>query len=143
MKISLAEKRSLSSNSVHPHRIRNYEIIFETIRNSDTPLSISEICRITSISHPTVASILNELYEKKLIRYEKNCHTYIGRKPITVQFRVDAGVLIGLEIGNETYGVITDLKCRIISRKNSSLSKHKLDAKNLIEWGLPLCLDKK
>lgn len=134
MKISLAEKRNLSSNSVHPHRIKNYESIFETIRNSDTPLSISEICRITGISHPTVARILEELHEKKLIKYEKNHNTYIGRKPITVQFCADAGVIMGLEIGNETYGVITDLKGKIISRKNSSLSKHKLDAKNLIEF---------
>ena len=86
MELLISEKINLVSNSIHPHRKRNYELIFETIRISNKPMSIAEICRITNISYPTVVSVLDELYEKKLIQYKKNLQTPVGRKPITVAY---------------------------------------------------------
>jgi len=67
-------------------------------------------------------------------------------KYTTVELSPNAGVLIGVEIGDETYGIVGNLKGKVItSSKNSSLSKHKLNAKNLIEFVETLyngnCLD--
>ncbi|HPO51505.1 MAG TPA: ROK family transcriptional regulator, partial [bacterium] len=134
MERALAEKRNLASNSFHPHRRKNYWIILETIKNYNAPISIAELSRITKISYPTIASVLDELYEKKLIQFKKDSMVPVGRKPVTVEFCSDAGALIGMEIGNETYGIVVNFKGDIIYSTSSSLRKHDLNEKHLIEF---------
>ena len=61
-------------------------------------LSIPEIERLTSLTYPTVSSVVAGLKEKGLLRAAGEGVSRGGRKPKLVRFQPEAGVFVGVEI---------------------------------------------
>ncbi|MCM8768099.1 MAG: ROK family transcriptional regulator [Candidatus Omnitrophica bacterium] len=112
----------LGSNSFHYHRRQNYARVLLTIKEF-SPISRPEIAKRTGLSHPTVVSIVQELYEKKLVRLKKASHSDVGRNPFLVEFQSQIGVVAGVDVGLESYGIVADLNAKVLMEHRSSLSK--------------------
>jgi predicted NBD/HSP70 family sugar kinase len=134
------KKKGLGSNSLHFHRQKNYIRVLNTLINSSSPLSINDMARKVSISHPTAASIVKELHQKRLVSYTKTASVEVGRKPRLVEFCPEAGLLVGMDMGLDTYGIVTNLKGETILEKTADIHKHTIDPvqiANFIEELLP------
>lgn len=101
----------------------NKSIILNKIRTSE-PISRAEIAKETSLTPPTVSSIVKELIEQELVRESTLGHSSGGRKPTMLHINTAAFFMIGVDAGPETVEcVLADLTGEILKRATSFLKK--------------------
>ena len=101
----------------------NKSIILNKIRTSE-PISRAQIAKDTSLTPPTVSSIVKELMEQGLVRESTLGHSSGGRKPTMLHINTDNYYVIGIDAGPETVeGVITDLAGKTLYRTTSLLKQ--------------------
>lgn len=101
----------------------NKSIILNKIRTSE-PISRAQIAKDTSLTPPTVSSIVKELMEQGLVSESELGHSSGGRKPTMLHINTNAFYVIGIDAGPETVeGVLTDLSGEILYRTSSLLKK--------------------
>jgi glucokinase-like ROK family protein len=101
----------------------NKSIILNKIRTSE-PISRAQIAKETSLTPPTVSSIVKELIEQGLVRESMLGESSGGRKPTMLHINSNAFYVIGVDAGPETVDcVLTDLTGEIFHRTSSLLNK--------------------
>ncbi|PSL40091.1 MarR family transcriptional regulator [Planomicrobium soli] len=99
----------------------NKSIILNKIRTAE-PISRAQIAKETSLTPPTVSSIVKELMEQGLVRESVLGHSSGGRKPTMLHIDTDAFYVIGVDAGPENVVcVLTDLTGTILERKSRVL----------------------
>ncbi|KKK38691.1 ROK family transcriptional regulator [Mesobacillus campisalis] len=101
----------------------NKSIILNKIRIAE-PISRAQIAKETSLTPPTVSSIVKELLEEGLVRESQLGESSGGRKPTMLHINSGAFYVIGVDAGPETVeGVLTDLTGEILQRAKQKLEK--------------------
>lgn len=101
----------------------NKSIILNKIRTSE-PISRAQIAKESSLTPPTVSSIVKELIEQGLVRESVLGHSSGGRKPTLLHINTEAFYVIGVDAGPETIEcVLTDLTGEILQRTSGRLTK--------------------
>lgn len=101
----------------------NRSIVLNKIRLSE-PISRAQIAKETSLTPPTVSSIVKELIDQGLVRESMLGHSSGGRKPTMLHIHTNAFYVIGIDAGPEKVEcILTDLTGKTIERNSSVLSK--------------------
>ncbi|WP_053360687.1 ROK family transcriptional regulator [Bacillus sp. FJAT-27251] len=101
----------------------NKSIILNKIRTAE-PISRAQIAKETSLTPPTVSSIVKELLEEGLVRESQLGESSGGRKPTMLHINSGAFFVIGVDAGPETVeAVLTDLTGEILQRSKQKLEK--------------------
>jgi glucokinase len=98
-------------------RLANLARIVDELRQAGA-LSRSEVARRVGVSLPTAHRLVSDLADLELVEEEEPeaDSTRLGRPPVVYRFREDAGLLAGIDIGNETTRMaITTLSGRVIT----------------------------
>jgi predicted NBD/HSP70 family sugar kinase len=84
-------------------RMANLLRIVQELRSADT-LSRSEVARQVGMSLPTAHRLVADLADLGLVEEESPAtgSARMGRPPVVYRFRADAGLLAGIDAGNET-----------------------------------------
>nr|WP_263324597.1 ROK family transcriptional regulator [Neobacillus sp. Marseille-Q6967] len=100
----------------------NKSIILNKIRTSE-PISRAQIAKETSLTPPTVSSIVKELIDQGLVRESMLGSSSGGRKPTLLHINTNAFYVIGLDAGPESVKcILTDLTGEILERTDSQLA---------------------
>jgi N-acetylglucosamine repressor len=109
----------------------NKSIILNKIRTSES-ISRAQIAKETSLTPPTVSSIVKELIEQGLVRESMLGSSSGGRKPTMLHINKDAYYVIGVDAGPERVEcILTDLAGEIIYRTSDLLPQHLTNKKFL------------
>jgi len=101
----------------------NKSIVLNKIRES-APISRAQIAKETSLTPPTVSSIVKELIEENIIIERKSEESVSGRRPIMLHINEDAFLIIGIDAGPEqVIGIISNLAGDIKHRHFVSYEK--------------------
>jgi N-acetylglucosamine repressor len=101
----------------------NKSIILNKIRTSE-PISRAQIAKESSLTPPTVSSIVKELIDQGLVRESMLGHSSGGRKPTMLHINAGAFYVIGVDAGPERVEcILSDLTGEIIQRTSSLLAK--------------------
>ncbi|MBT2678729.1 ROK family transcriptional regulator [Bacillus sp. ISL-35] len=101
----------------------NKSIILNKIRKSE-PISRAQIAKETSLTPPTVSSIVKELIDQDLVRESTLGHSSGGRKPTMLHINAGAFYVIGIDAGPERVeGILSDLTGKVIHRTSNLLEK--------------------
>lgn len=101
----------------------NKSIILNKIRISE-PISRAKIAKETSLTPPTVSSIVKELIEQGLVRESELGHSSGGRKPTLLHINTNSMFVIGVDAGPERVDcVLTDLTGKIYENTTTPLLK--------------------
>jgi DNA-binding Lrp family transcriptional regulator len=98
-------------------RLANLARIVDELRHAGA-LSRSEVARRVGVSLPTAHRLVSDLADLQLVEEEEPeaDSSRLGRPPVVYRFREDAGLLAGIDIGNETTRMaITTLSGRVIT----------------------------
>jgi predicted NBD/HSP70 family sugar kinase len=98
-------------------RLANLARIVDELRHAGT-LSRSEVARRVGVSLPTAHRLVSDLAELELVEEEEPeaDNSRLGRPPVVYRFRDDAGLLVGVDVGNETTRLsVTTLAGRVIT----------------------------
>ena len=98
-------------------RLANLARIVDELRHAGA-LSRSEVARRVGVSLPTAHRLVSDLADLQLVEEEEPeaDSSRLGRPPVVYRFREDAGLLAGVDIGNETTRMaITTLSGRVIA----------------------------
>lgn len=77
-------------------------------------ISRAELARRSSLSRSTVSAIINDLLDTGLIEEARAGVSSGGRPPIILEFKDQAGFIIGVELGaTHVSCVLTDLRCNV------------------------------
>ncbi|TWT00521.1 ROK family transcriptional regulator [Planomicrobium sp. CPCC 101079] len=99
----------------------NKSIILNKIRTAE-PISRAQIAKETSLTPPTVSSIVKELIDQGLVRESILGHSSGGRKPTMLHINTDAFYVVGVDAGPESVEcVLTDLTGAILQRTSKLL----------------------
>jgi N-acetylglucosamine repressor len=99
----------------------NKSIILNKIRTTDS-ISRAQIAKETSLTPPTVSSIVKELIDQGLVRESTLGHSSGGRKPTLLHINTDAFYVIGVDVGPERVEcIVTDLAGDILHRTSGVL----------------------
>jgi predicted NBD/HSP70 family sugar kinase len=97
-------------------RLANLARIVDELRQAGA-LSRSEVARRVGVSLPTAHRLVSDLAELELVEEEEPeaDNSRLGRPPVVYRFRDDAGLLVGVDVGNEsTRLAVTSLAGRVI-----------------------------
>jgi predicted NBD/HSP70 family sugar kinase len=98
-------------------RLANLARIVDELRQAGA-LSRSEVARRVGISLPTAHRLVSDLADLELVEEEEPeaDNSRLGRPPVVYRFREDAGLLVGVDVGNEsTRLALTTLAGRVIT----------------------------
>jgi predicted NBD/HSP70 family sugar kinase len=98
-------------------RLANLARIVDELRHAGV-LSRSEVARRVQVSLPTAHRLVSDLAELQLVEEEEPeaDNSRLGRPPVVYRFRDDAGLLAGIDVGNETTRLsVTTLAGRVIT----------------------------
>ncbi len=88
--------------------------------HSKRNISRMDLSRQTSLSAASITTIVQRLIDKGLVVESGRKSTALGRKPVSLSFRSDAGFLVGLDLGSfYTRVVITDIQGTLIFKRES------------------------
>jgi predicted NBD/HSP70 family sugar kinase len=103
-------------------RAMNEQLLLEYIRQRG-PCSRAELARVSGLSKPTVSLALDNVERAGLVRIAGQRTGVPGRSARLYEIRPDAGLVLGLDLGNEyVRGAIADLSGEI--RTRASLRAH-------------------
>jgi predicted NBD/HSP70 family sugar kinase len=98
-------------------RLANLARIADELRQAGA-LSRSEVARRVGISLPTAHRLVSDLAGLQLVEQEEPeaDNSRLGRPPVVYRFRDDAGLLVGIDVGNESTRLsLTTLTGRVIA----------------------------
>lgn len=108
-----------------PEKLQLREFSVLELIHSGAKYSRLDLARQTGLSPASITVIVRNLIRKKLVTESAALSSLVGRKPIPLEIRGDAGYLVGVDIGSYfTRVVITDLNGEIV-------------CKDQIETGIP------
>ncbi|UWZ85829.1 ROK family transcriptional regulator [Occallatibacter riparius] len=82
-----------------------------------TNYSRLDIAKKTGLSASLITSLVRDLIARGLVTENTPISSFVGRKPIPLEIRGDAGYLVGVDIGSYySHVVITDLNGRIVHK---------------------------
>lgn len=77
-----------------------------------------DIARKAGCSPSVITSVIRSLMEKKLVSEASPATSSVGRKPIPLRVRPDAGYLVGIDIGSYfTHVIVTDINGIIVQKR--------------------------
>jgi N-acetylglucosamine repressor len=83
--------------------------------HSGSNYSRLDLARKTGLSPALITIIVRNLIAMRLVNEAPAVSSLVGRKPIPLEFRADAGYLIGVDIGSfYSHVVIADMKGRVV-----------------------------
>jgi predicted NBD/HSP70 family sugar kinase len=83
--------------------------------HSGSNYSRLDLARKTGLSPALITSIVRNLIAMRLVNEAPAVSSLVGRKPIPLEFRADAGYLIGVDIGSfYSHVVIADMNGRVV-----------------------------
>ncbi len=92
----------------------NKSIVLNVLR-SKSPVSRTDISKLTGLNKATVSVIMDELLAEDLVIELGHGPSTVGRRPVMCRFNPQAGMVIGLQIEVDSVsGVLTDLAGNII-----------------------------
>lgn len=101
----------------------NKSIVLNKIRKAES-ISRAQIAKETSLTPPTVSSIVKELMEQGVVKESVLGHSSGGRKPTMLHINAAAFYVIGVDAGPETVEcALTDLTGKILDRSSSLITK--------------------
>lgn len=101
----------------------NKSIILNKIRTSE-PISRAQIAKETTLTPPTVSSIVKELIAQGIVRESELGASQGGRKPTMLLIDQTAFYVIGVDAGPESVAcILTDLSGEVIERTTSKIYK--------------------
>ncbi|MBM7600056.1 putative NBD/HSP70 family sugar kinase [Virgibacillus halotolerans] len=101
----------------------NKSIILNKIRTSE-PISRAQIAKETTLTPPTVSSIVKELIVQGIVRESELGASQGGRKPTMLLIDQTAFYVIGVDAGPESVAcILTDLSGEVIERTASKINK--------------------
>ncbi len=90
------------------------ELAILRLIHSGSHYSRLDLARRTGLSPASITAIVRSLIARNLVTENEGVSSLVGRKPIPLEIRADAGYLIGVDIGSfYTRIVITDINGRI------------------------------
>lgn len=90
------------------------ELAILRLIHSGSHYSRLDLARRTGLSPASITAIVRSLIARNLVTENEGVSSLVGRKPIPLEIRADAGYLIGVDIGSFfTRIVITDINGRI------------------------------
>jgi predicted NBD/HSP70 family sugar kinase len=98
-------------------RLANLARVVDELRQAGV-LSRSEVARRVGISLPTAHRLVSDLADLELVEEEEPeaDNSRLGRPPVVYRFREDAGLLVGVDAGNESTRLsLTTLSGRVIT----------------------------
>lgn len=100
----------------------NKSIILNKIRTA-SPISRAQIAKETTLTPPTVSSIVKELIEQGIVSESSLGESQGGRKPTMLLINSSAFYVIGVDAGPETVEcILTDLSGRVMERTVNNIS---------------------
>jgi predicted NBD/HSP70 family sugar kinase len=101
----------------------NKSIILNKIRTAE-PISRAQIAKETTLTPPTVSSIVKELITQGIVRESELGVSQGGRKPTMLLINQTAFYVVGVDAGPETVAcVLTDLSGEVIKRTASKMER--------------------
>ncbi|HHY09247.1 MAG TPA: ROK family transcriptional regulator [Firmicutes bacterium] len=80
-----------------------------------SPISQTQICRVSSLSRATVSTIISELREEDLVVEVSKKMSKGGRRRVLLQLNAEAGYVIGVDLGGtKMAGALTDLSGKVV-----------------------------
>ncbi|SFU45475.1 ROK family transcriptional regulator [Alicyclobacillus macrosporangiidus] len=114
----------------------NRSIVLNLIR-TQSPISRTQIAKITGLNKATVSALVDELIQDNLVQEVGHGHARVGRRPVLLLFNADAGHVIGMDLGVNYIRVLaTDLAARARHAYESPL-----DPSASVETNLRLVVD--
>ncbi|WP_102272507.1 ROK family transcriptional regulator [Cytobacillus massiliigabonensis] len=105
----------------------NKTLVLEAIRQH-SPVSRSELYRLTGLNKSTVSNLVNELIESHFVYETGPGISSGGRKPVILMFNNLAGYAIGINLKVELISaILTDLKGNVIEKVEVPLTTILLD----------------
>lgn len=107
------------SNNAHPLvKPEQRELGILSLIHEGSNYSRLDIAKKTGLSPSLITSLVRRLVERGLVTETTPISSVVGRKPIPLEIRGDAGYLVGVDIGSYyTHAVITDLNGKIIHKR--------------------------
>jgi glucokinase-like ROK family protein len=83
-------------------------------------ISRTELARQTGLSAASITAIVQSLIGKGLVVESGHNSSALGRKPVSLRLRDDAGFLVGVDLGSfYTRVVVTDIRGTLLSKQES------------------------
>ncbi|CDQ38424.1 MULTISPECIES: ROK family transcriptional regulator [Virgibacillus] len=109
----------------------NKSIILNKIRTSE-PISRAQIAKDTTLTPPTVSSIVKELIDQGIVMESELGKSMGGRKPTMLHINSDAYYVVGVDAGPETVAcMLTNLSGEVFERISSKVIKPTTNTKFL------------
>jgi len=116
-------KRNIERKHLFLPNINKF-LVFDIIRKH-SPISISEIVRLTNLSVPTVVKILKELAAENYIKDNGKGESSGGRRPKLYKFNGDSRFIVGIDFEIPKVRIISvDLADRVIAQDSYSFNIH-------------------
>lgn len=112
------QTKTILSNNSHPvTRPDQRELSVLRLVHEGANYSRLDIAKKTGLSPSLITSVVRGLVERGLVTETTPVSSMVGRKPIPLEIRRDAGYLVGIDIGSYyTHVVITDFNGTIIHK---------------------------
>jgi len=108
-----------SSQTWNQHVVKkeNKSLVLEKIMRA-SPISRTNVARLTGLNKGTVSSLVSELLDEQLINESGPGKSSGGRRPLILNFNKTAGFSVGIDLGvNYILGILTDLEGNNIEEK--------------------------
>ena len=84
---------------------------------TEREISRADLARRTGLSRSTISAIISDLLATGLVRESHAGVSTGGRRPIMLEFRDEANLVVGVELGATHIScVLTDLRCSVLAR---------------------------
>ena len=113
------QPKSSQSGNVHGREKPELrELAILRLIHSGANYSRLDIARKTGLSPALITSIVRNLIARQLVIEAPSVSSSVGRKPVPLEVRSDAGYLIGVDIGSYyVHVVVTDMKGQIVYKE--------------------------
>jgi predicted NBD/HSP70 family sugar kinase len=113
-------KSSQSDNVRGQEKVEQRELAILRLIHSGANYSRHDIAVKTGLSPALITSIVRKLIARNLVVEAPAVSLMVGRKPVPLEVRPDAGFLIGVDIGSYySHVVVTDMSGQIVYRKQA------------------------
>jgi predicted NBD/HSP70 family sugar kinase len=111
-------KTAQSNNSHAPDKPEKRELSILQLIHAGSNYSRLDLSKKTGLSPSLITSIVRGLVDRGLVTESTPVSSLVGRKPIPLEIRGDAGYLVGVDIGGYyTRVVVTDINGKIIDKQ--------------------------
>lgn len=110
-------KTSFARGNVQLLKAINEGVVLRLVRDYG-PISRGEIARLSGLTQPTVASMLDSLSAQGVVQPGGHGPSNGGRRPLLYRFNPDAALVIGVDMGGtKIAGGLTNLSGQVLARQ--------------------------